>query len=63
MTLHPFLALRFGIHCFHGILIAQERDFYEVRTHRAHTWRLLADNFENLLVLVFQIWCVSLPRL
>jgi len=44
-------------------LIAQERDFYEVRTHRAHTWRLLADNFENLLVLVFQIWCVSLPRL
>lgn len=46
-----------------SLAIEQERDFYEVRTHRAPTWHLLADNIENLLVLVFQIWCVSLPRL
>lgn len=31
----------------------------QVRARQPPTWRAAADNFENLLVLVFQLWCAG----
>ncbi len=36
-----------------------ERDFWGIRAHCVPTWQWAADNVENLLVIVFQIWCGS----
>jgi hypothetical protein len=33
----------------------------QVRAQQPPTWRAAADNFENLLVLVFQLWCAAQP--
>jgi hypothetical protein len=33
----------------------------QVRAQQPPTWRAAADNFENLLVLVFQLWCATRP--
>jgi hypothetical protein len=31
----------------------------QVRAQQQPTWRAAADNFENLMVLVFQLWCAG----
>ena len=65
-TVHRRLGLVYGVCCLLGLstllpwnVFITEKQFFNVRVQQPPTQPALADNFENIIVVAFQIMCAS----